>query len=136
MRKLLTLVGILVSLALGLVACGANAGASTNLSVNMTEFTFNPATFTVPAGKEITLNLNNIGAVEHEFIIMEQGAQVGEDFGDEDMPNIYWQAKQGPGTSGAYTFTAPSQPGEYQVVCGTPGHYMAGMVGKLVVVAP
>lgn len=136
MKKFLTLVGILVCLTLGLAACGASTGASTDLSVDMTEFTFNPFTYTVPAGKEISLELNNLGAVEHEFIIMNQGAQVGEDFGDEDKPNIYWQAKQGPGTSGAYTFTAPSQPGEYQVVCGTPGHYLAGMVGKLVVAAP
>jgi uncharacterized cupredoxin-like copper-binding protein len=32
-------------------------------------------------------------------------------------------------------FTAPTDPGEYQIVCGTPGHFMSGMVGKLTVVA-
>jgi uncharacterized cupredoxin-like copper-binding protein len=66
---------------------------------------------------------------------MNQGTEVGQDFGEEDLPNIYWKAELEPGKSGTYTFTAPSQPGEYQVVCGFPGHYLAGMVGKLVVVS-
>jgi uncharacterized cupredoxin-like copper-binding protein len=71
----------------------------------------------------------------HDFIIMNQGVEVGQDFGEEDQPNVYWMAELEPGTSNTYTFTAPSQPGEYQVVCGTPGHYLAGMLAKLTVVA-
>ncbi|MDL1944781.1 hypothetical protein FBQ99_20840, partial [Chloroflexi bacterium CFX2] len=32
------------------------------------------------------------------------------------------------------SFTAPDQPGTYQIVCGMPGHLQAGMVGTLEVV--
>lgn len=134
MKKYLMLVVLVFGLSLALAACGAS-GPSTNLSVDMVEFTFTPADFSVPAGKEITLELRNNGAVVHDFIIMNQGAQVGQDFDEEDLPNVYWKAEQAPGTSGTYTFTAPSQPGEYQVVCGTPGHYLSGMTAKLHVVA-
>jgi uncharacterized cupredoxin-like copper-binding protein len=134
MKRFWIQVWILFGLSLVLAACGGG-GPSTNLSVDMTEFMYNPGNFTVPAGQEITLELSNNGAVTHDFIIMNQGTEVGQDFGEEDLPNIYWKAELEPGKSGTYTFTAPSQPGEYQVVCGFPGHYLAGMVGKLVVVS-
>jgi uncharacterized cupredoxin-like copper-binding protein len=133
MKKYLILFGMAIGLSLALTACGGG-GPSTKLSVDMVEFMFNPTNFTVPAGQEITLELSNNGAVVHDFIIMNVGAEVGQDFGEEDEPNIYWKAELEPGSSNTYTFTAPSQPGEYQVVCGTPGHYLAGMVAKLNVV--
>jgi len=134
MKKFLVLVAIVFILSLALAACGG-AGPSTNLKVDMVEFMFNPANLTVPAGQEITLELANNGAVVHDFIIMNLGTEAGQDFGDEDELNVYWKAELGPGTSGTYTFIAPGEPGEYQVVCGTPGHYLAGMVGKLIVVS-
>jgi uncharacterized cupredoxin-like copper-binding protein len=134
MKKFSLLIAIMLGSALILTACGGS-GPTTNLRVDMVEFMFNPADYTVPAGQEITLELSNNGAVEHELVIMEFGTEVGADFGDEDEANIYWEAELQPGASGTYTFTAPGEPGEYQVVCGTPGHYLAGMVGKLIVVA-
>lgn len=134
MKKFSLLIAIILGSTLILTACGGS-GPTTNLRVDMVEFMFNPADYTVPAGQEITLELSNNGAVEHELVIMEFGTEVGADFGDEDEANIYWEAELQPGASGTYTFIAPSGPGEYQVVCGTPGHYLAGMVGKLIVVA-
>jgi uncharacterized cupredoxin-like copper-binding protein len=134
MRKYLIQITIAIGLSLALTACGGG-GPSTNLSVDMVEFMYNPTNFTVPAGQEITIELSNNGAVVHDFIIMNQGVEVGQDFGEEDQPNVYWMAELEPGTSNTYTFTAPDQPGEYQVVCGIPGHFLAGMVAKLIVVA-
>ena len=134
MKKQFLLVCTLLVLALTLSACG-NAGPSTNLNVNMTDFMYDPSNYTVPAGQTITLKLSNNGAVEHEFVIMKYGTDVGADFGDDDEENIYWEVELSAGSSGEYTFTAPSEPGEYQIVCGIPGHFMAGMVGKMIVVA-
>jgi len=134
MKKIWIPLGIFMGLSLILVACGGGNAASTHLSVNLMEFAFNPSSFTVPAGQEITLDLKNNGTITHDFIIMKFGTDVGPDFGAEDEPNVYWRTEQAPGTSGTYTFTAPSQPGEYQVVCGVKGHYQAGMVAKLTVV--
>lgn len=118
-----------------LSACGGG-GTSNTINVEFAEFTFTPDVFSVPAGQEITINAKNNGAVIHEFVIMKYGETVGDNFGDEDEGNIYWEVETEPGKSVTATFTAPTEPGEYQVVCGTEGHFMAGMVGKLKVVAP
>jgi uncharacterized cupredoxin-like copper-binding protein len=118
-----------------LSACGGG-GASNTIDVTFAEFTFTPDVFSIPAGQEITINAKNNGAVIHEFVIMKLGETVGDNFGDEDEGNIYWEVEVEPGKSATTTFTAPTEPGEYQLVCGTEGHFMAGMVGKLNVVAP
>jgi uncharacterized cupredoxin-like copper-binding protein len=133
MKKLLFV--LLLVMAFVLSACGGG-GASNTIDVEFAEFTFTPDVFSIPAGQEITVNAKNNGAVIHEFVIMKLGETVGENFGDEDEGNIYWEIEAEPGTSVTGTFTAPSEPGEYQIVCGTEGHFMAGMVGKLTVVAP
>lgn len=135
MKKLSILGFVLMFLSLVITACGAK-GPSTDLKVNMVEFMYDPSSFIIPAGKEITLELSNNGAVSHTFIIMKHGTDVGADFGPEDEGNIYWKAELEPGTSNTFTFTAPSEPGEYQVVCGNAGHFLAGMSAKLTVVAP
>ena len=134
MRKYLMLAIVVLGLSLALTACGGN-GPSTNLRVDMVEFMFEPGDYSIPAGQEITIELSNNGAVLHEFVIMKYGTEVGQDFGPEDEENIYWEAEVDPGSSNTFTFTAPSQSGEYQVVCGTEGHFLAGMVAKLFVVA-
>lgn len=134
MKKFLFLVAVVLGLSLALTACGAS-GPTTNLKVDMVEFMFEPADYSIPAGQEITLDLSNNGAVVHEFVIMKFGTNVGENFGPEDEANIYWEAELDPGRSDSLTFTAPNEPGEYQIVCGTEGHYQAGMVAKLIVVA-
>jgi uncharacterized cupredoxin-like copper-binding protein len=118
-----------------LTACGG-AGPSTTIDVTFTEFSFTPTEYTIPAGQEITINAKNDGAVIHEFVIMKFGQTIGDDFGDEDEGNIYWEVEAEPGATANATFTAPTEPGEYQIVCGTEGHFVAGMVGKLTVVAP
>jgi len=117
-----------------LAACGGG-GASTTINVTMTDFHFEPAEFTVPAGQEITINATNNGAVEHEFVIFKLGTDAGEKFGDEDEENIYWEVEVQPGQSVIAVFTAPSEAGEYFVTCGIEGHLEAGMNGKLIVVA-
>ena len=117
-----------------LSACGAG-GPSTTLNVAMTDFQFIPNTFTVPAGQEIMVDASNNGAVVHDLVIMKFSTTVGDKYDEEDAPNIYWKIELQPGESTTTTFTAPTQAGEYQVVCGTKGHFEAGMIARLVVVA-
>jgi len=116
-----------------LSACG-QGNESTKIKVDMTDFAFTPNQFTVPAGKEITLDIQHDGTVEHDFIIMKYDTNVGEHFNEEDQLNVYWQIKVQPGESKTITFTAPSEPGIYQIVCGMAGHVEAGMVGQLEVI--
>ena len=118
-----------------LAACGP-AAPKTSFTVTMTDFAFSPNVFTVPAGAEITVKGYHDGAVAHDFIIMNLGTSAGDTFDEADRVNVYWEFKLQPGGSATVTFTAPSAPGEYQIVCGTPGHLQAGMLAKLIVVAP
>ena len=134
MKKSIPLLAMVIALSLVLTACGSN-GPATDIKVDMTNFTFTPNHFSIPAGKEISLTLTNSGDVVHEFVIMKLGTTVGADFGPEDEPNIYWEIEVQPGSNETATFTAPT-PGEYQVVCGISGHFMAGMIASLTVVAP
>ena len=132
MKKILF--AVVLGLSLALSACGP-AKPSTTITVSLTDFQFQPANFTIPAGKEITLNATNTGAVAHNFVIMKLGTTAGELFDDNDLPNVYWEVQVDPGGKANVTFRAPSEPGDYQLVCRTPGHLAAGMTGTITVVA-
>ncbi len=133
MKKILLVFLLLVNLSLA--SCGEKA-PSTEINVIMTDFQFSPNEFVVPAGQEITLNVVNNGVVVHNFIIMDLGTTAGATYEDDDDANVYWQEKDiQPGGDFNVTFTAPTEPGEYEVVCRTEGHIASGMVGTLIVVA-
>lgn len=134
MRKYIIPASLIFILSLVLSSCGGG-GPSTTINVVMTDFHFEPMEFTIPAGQEITVNATNNGAVEHEFVIFKFGTDAGDKFGDEDEENIYWEVEVMPGQAATETFTAPDEPGEYSITCGTQGHLEAGMSAKLTVVA-
>jgi len=117
-----------------LTSCGAG-GVSNTIDVTMTDFQFQPSQFTIPAGQEITFTSSNNGAVVHNFVIMKFGTSAGPMFDDEDIPNVYWEVELLPGADTNTSFTAPTEPGDYEVVCKTEGHIASGMTGKLTVVA-
>ncbi|MBI2758203.1 MAG: cupredoxin domain-containing protein [Chloroflexi bacterium] len=133
MKNRISLTVVVLGFLLVLAACGGAGTVSNTINVTMTDFQFSPNTFTVPAGQTVTLNAANNGAVIHNFVIMKLGQSAGASFGDEDLPNVYWQVEVQPGASANATFTAPAEPGSYEVVCGTPGHLEAGMSAKLIV---
>ena len=132
MKRIIMILAMLLSF--GLASCG-NGGPTTTINVTMTDFQFQPNQFTIPAGQEITLNSTNTGAVVHNFVIMKLGTTAGDIFDEEDIPNVFWEVEIQPGGSANTTFTAPPDPGEYEVVCRTEGHIISGMTAKLTVVA-
>ena len=132
--KRIIIVFMAVLLSLVPTSCGGG-GPTTTINVTMTDFQFTPNQFTVPASQEITLNVTNTGAVVHNFIIMKLGTTAGATYEDDDDANVYWGERDiQPGGDFSVTFTAPTEPGEYEVVCRTEGHIASGMVGKLIVV--
>jgi plastocyanin len=134
MKRNSIIMAVLASLMLILLtACGAG-GASDKIDVKMTDFQFQPSQFTVPAGQEITFTSSNNGAVVHNFVIMKLGTSAGPMFDEEDIPNVYWEVELLPGADTNTSFTAPTEPGDYEVVCKTEGHIASGMTGKLTVV--
>lgn len=124
---------LLILLTLALAAC-QSGGPSTKLNVEMTDFAFTPNHFTVPAGQQITVNIAHHGIVVHEFIIMKPGTNAGGHFDEDDLPNVYKSVDVPPGHSQSFTFIAPNEPGDYQVVCGIAGHIESGMTATLTVV--
>ncbi len=137
MKKFLFCVAFAASFALLLTACGNSGGGapSTSINVTITDFAFTPNTFTVPAGAKISFSAVNNGAGEHSFVIMKLGHDVVGHFTSADQANVYWEKDHiASGQTVSDTFTAPSDPGTYQIVCSVPGHFEAGMVAKLVVV--
>lgn len=131
MKKLTSF--LILPLILLLAACQSR-GPSTKLNVEMTDFAFTPNHFIVPAGEEITVNIAHNGIVVHDFIIMNPGATAGDTFDEKDMPNVYKFVEVPPGHSQSFSFIAPSEPGDYQVVCGIAGHLESGMTATLTVV--
>jgi uncharacterized cupredoxin-like copper-binding protein len=124
----------IAAISIVLASCGGASAPTTKIDLTVTDFQFSANSFTVPAGKEITLNTSNSGAVLHNIIIMNLGKTAGSGFGDEDLPNVYWKLEMPPGDNSSITFTAPKEPGDYEIVCSIPGHIQAGMKGNMRVV--
>ena len=80
----------------------------------MVDIAFNPAEITIPANTDVTINLPNVGVIEHNFNV--------------DELNVHSQTMGG-GATTSVTINAPA--GEYTYYCGVPGHKEAGMVGTL-----
>lgn len=115
---------------LALSACSGGSSGGTTINTTMVDFKFDPAEWTVPAGQEITLNIKNNGAVEHDWVLMAKPVTPPA---SKDSPDVIFMADVKAGSNVSVKFTAPATPGEYQVVCAIPGHFEAGMAGKLIV---
>ena len=128
------ILGIILIAALTLAGCASTVkGSSTALAVVLTDFAFQPTTFTIPANQEISVTVTNKGANVHEFVIMKSGMKVDPPFGDKDEGNIYWEIDDvQPGQTKTGKFMAPGA-GTYEIVCGQPKHIEMGMVGTLTV---
>ena len=120
-RRTLFFVAALAVIALFVVACGGGAssgggGNAANITVNLTEFKFDPAEVTVNAGQTVNLTMVNKGSIVHTWVIAGANIKFSVD----------------PGKSSTKTFTAPKA-GTYDITCDEAGHKEAGMVGKLIV---
>ena len=132
MKKQLWQIIVLLSLVVPLSACGGGNKAKINVVIK--DEGYQPNQFTVPAGAEVTLTAINDGTTEHEFAIMKKDYKVVPPFGDKDEAHIYWELDEiESGTTKKGTFTAPTEPGDYEVVCGLPTHIEKGMVATLTV---
>ncbi|MCM8749003.1 cupredoxin domain-containing protein [Thermomicrobiaceae bacterium CFH 74404] len=105
-----------------LAACGGGGnggggGEGGGTTIRMSEYQFSPNTLTASAGQEVKVTLRNEGSLEHDFVI----------------DNVITSDLVAPGKSLEVTFTAPSQPGQYEFYCSVPGHRELGMVGTLTV---
>ncbi|MBC8195571.1 MAG: cupredoxin domain-containing protein [Acidimicrobiia bacterium] len=139
-RKI-TAVALAAAVTLPLAACGGGGGSSdtaaapsssSSVSVEGTEFKFAPADMSVKAGQPVTVTFDNKGAVDHEWVVLTEGAQI-KDEADFDESMVLERISSIPaGTSTTQTFTI-DKAGRYQIICALPGHFSAGMKGILTV---
>lgn len=107
------------------------------LRVTMTDqMRFDPDRIQVRLGETIRFVHRNAGKVMHEMVIgsqsaLDQHADLMVRFPEmeHDEP---WMAHVAPGGSGDIIWTF-NRPGEFDFACLIPGHYQAGMVGRIVV---
>jgi plastocyanin len=111
-----------LALALGLAGCGGDdaggtgdAAAASGIEVEAGDLYFEPDALTATAG-EVTVTLDNVGAIEHDFVI--------EEAGDVDVVGMV-----APGDSA--TGTVELEAGTYTVYCSVAGHRSAGMEATL-----
>lgn len=107
-------------------ACGGGGGPSqpggppsgggpTAINVDEKEWSITLAATSVKAG-QITFNITNSGAIEHNFVIVQTKFEV-----DATQPG---KSKSG---------TTTLKPGTYTIICNIPGHEEAGMKTTLTV---
>lgn len=125
---LLAGVGAVAILATGCGDDGGGDGADDAIEATATDFEFEPDDWTVPAG-DFSLELTNDGAVDHEFVIMNEEIDSEADFA-EDL--VLDEVEAPPGETVDYDFTV-DEAGTYQVLCALEGHFDAGMEGTLTV---
>ena len=135
---------LLAVIGAALLAACSSGPEPLEVTLQASEFRFDPATVEVQAGQQVTVMMQNMGTVEHDFVIqempMEQAAGDSESEGavmpghtmDEMAmePAVHMGAMAG--MSGSVTFV-PTKPGTYEFFCAIAGHKEAGMVGTLTV---
>jgi uncharacterized cupredoxin-like copper-binding protein len=137
-RNVLLVVASLILLS----ACSAApAEPATEVTVEMSDFTYNPASITVLAGQPVTFTVKNIGNIEHDFVVekidattnlvQDSGSEAHHAHGAEQNYDLHVSA--GAGETSVFQLTV-AEPGTYKVFCSVEGHEAAGMVGELIVV--
>jgi len=164
MKKTLTRAGIpalILALALILAACGQETRETTAPETTGSEFAFGspadaadadrvieiqttdalrfePADITVAPGETVTFRLSNDGSVVHDFTLGDQATQ---DEHEAEMSEMDGMAHDEPNVATipagetaelAWTF---GDEGIVLVGCHQPGHYAAGMVGRVTIQA-
>lgn len=124
---------VAATLIIGIAACGGDdgaGGASPSIESVATSYEFDPDSWTVDAGEELTVSFTNDASIAHDWAVLELGEDIeSEDELTEDKVLFQVSAKSGGETTEA-AFTI-DEPGVYQVICTIRGHFDAGMTGSL-----
>jgi len=109
----------------------ASPAGGANLSISGRDIAFVETAVTADAGKPLTVNFKNTGALEHSLIFDLPPAN--DKAGDVGVP-AGWANGQGVAAGQSATLSLPGLPaGQYRYYCAVPGHSEAGMVGTLTV---
>lgn len=118
---------------------GDAAAVKRTIEVGMTDnMRFTPDRIEVRQGETVKFVVRNSGAVMHEFVIgtkkdLDEHAALMVKFPNMEHDEPY-MAHVGPGKVGEIIWHF-NRPGDFDFACLIAGHYQAGMVGKVKVVA-
>ncbi len=90
--------------------------SASEVTVHTVDLAFEPSALAIPANVDITVRVENLGVIPHDFTIEQLGVTSGA-------------LSRGQSTS----VTINATPGTYQFYCSVPGHLQAGMRGTLTV---
>lgn len=116
---------------------GDPAAVTRTIEIDMTDrMKFEPAGIAVKQGETVRFVLRNRGATMHEMVIgttaeLKAHAALMRKFPDMEHDEPY-MAHVAPGTSGEIVWRF-NRAGTFQFACLVPGHFEAGMVGRVVV---
>jgi uncharacterized cupredoxin-like copper-binding protein len=111
--------------------------ASRTITIDMNDqMRFKPAELTVKRGETIRFRVNNSGKVLHEMVIgtmaeLKEHAELMKKHPGMEHDEPY-MAHVAPGKTETLVWQF-TKPGEFHYGCLVPGHFEAGMVGKLIV---
>ncbi|MCC6605192.1 MAG: cupredoxin domain-containing protein [Anaerolineae bacterium] len=131
------------------VACGGGGGEeesaqpeSVTIQVTQSDNYFgatpdnatNPPKWNVNAGGQVSIELTNNGTTEHNWAVIKLDADMPEAFDTATNSDLILKETGlvAAGESFRESFFAPSEAGEYLVICTVAGHYPS-MQGRLVV---
>lgn len=109
------------------------------IAITMTDqMRFIPDRIDVKQGETVRISLRNSGKILHEMVIgtqqeLDEHAALMVKFPNMEHEAPY-MAHVPPGKTGSIVWTF-NKPGEFDFACLIAGHYQAGMVGKIIVVA-
>ncbi len=119
---------------------GTAKAVTRTVRVNMGDnMRFTPQLLQIKLGDTLALLVHNQGALLHEFVIgtapeLQAHAALMLKFPDMEHDEPY-MAHVAPGKTGRVIWTF-NRAGEFEFACLLPGHFSAGMKGRIVVLAP
>jgi uncharacterized cupredoxin-like copper-binding protein len=117
-------------------AAASSASAVELDTKTLDTFVYEPNTWTTTAGAETTINLDNsAGTQEHTWVVLNKGLTKsdGMTLTEADTAKFVFATKATAGQKQSDTFTAPTEKGDYVVICTVAGHTAGGMTGTLTV---
>lgn len=131
---------LISAVAVLIFACGAGpsgeAGGGVtagSLTVVASEFAFDPSSVTVAAAQDVSITLENSGAIEHEWAILKAGSNITSEAELAEAQILFILPSVAAGASNTDSFNLAE--GNYQIICTIQGHLDAGMKGELTAIA-
>jgi plastocyanin len=117
-------------------ASSASSSTSAVAAKTLDTFVYEPNTWNATAGSTVTVDLDNTsGTQQHSWVLLKKETTPDKalTITDTDTGDQLYNQKVEAGQKSSGTFTAPTEPGDYLVICVQPGHAAGGMKGTLTV---